>query len=84
MVFVGPILWKICKKLGLKTSGNHSSQCWSNKILVLLCEGPQPPNAMIYGFVSPWEPLFMDLGIPKYFLKSEKYGGHLNFTNKIV
>ena len=27
---------------------------------------------MIHGFLDPWEPLFMDLNIPKYFQKYKK------------
>ena len=36
-------------------------QFWSNKIWVLLCEGPKPPNSMTSGFLNPGEPLLMDL-----------------------
>ena len=42
-------------------------QFWSNKILVLLCEGPKPHNSMISEFVTPWGPLFIDFNIPKCF-----------------
>ena len=37
-------------KIGLEALGNYSDQFWSNKILVLLCEEPKPPNSMISGF----------------------------------
>ena len=50
----------------LKAPRNYSDQFWSNQISVLLLEGPKSPNSMISGFLSPWEPLFIDLDIPKY------------------
>ena len=53
--------------------GDYLDQFWSNKILVLLCEGPKPPNSMIYWFLSPGEPVFMHLDIPKYFKTYKKY-----------
>ena len=53
--------------ISLKAPGNHSDQFWFNKIPILLCEGPKPPNYMISGFLDPWEPLSMDLNIPKLF-----------------
>ena len=47
--------------IGSKAPGNYLDQFWSNKVLVLLCEGPESPNSMISGFLNPGEPLFMDL-----------------------
>ena len=37
-----------------------------DKISILLCEGPKLNISMIFGFLSPGEPLFIDLNIPKY------------------
>ena len=39
--------------MGLKAPGNYLDQFWSDKILVLLCEGPKPQKSMISGFVEP-------------------------------
>ena len=36
---------------------------------------------MISGFVSPWEPLYMDLNIPKYFKDKKKMG---TFSKDII
>ena len=58
--------------MGLKAPGNYLDQFWSNKMSALLCEGPKPPNAMISGLLSPWEPLFQDLNIHNYFKKYKK------------
>ena len=58
----------------MKAPGNYSDQFWSNKISVLLWEGPKPNMSMIYGFVSPGETLFMDLDIPKYLKNIRKCG----------
>ena len=51
--------------MGLKAPGNYSDQFWSNNILALLREGPKPNIFMISGFMSPGEPLFMDLDLQK-------------------
>ena len=61
--------------IGLKAPGNCSASFCSNKILVLLCEGPKPQNSMISGFVSP--PLFIDFNIPNYFNKYKKVYGNI-------
>ena len=53
--------------IGLKAPGNYSASFWSNKISVLLCEGPNPNISMIYEFVDPWDPLFIGFHIQKYF-----------------
>ena len=53
--------------MGLKALGNYSDQFWSNKISVLLCEGPKPQNSMISGFLDPYYPLLMDLDMLKIF-----------------
>ena len=50
--------------IGLKAPGNYLDQFGSNKISVSLCEGPKPVNSWMYGFLDPWEPLFIDLNIP--------------------
>ena len=34
--------------IGFKALGDYLNQFWSNKVSVLLCEGPKPPNCMIY------------------------------------
>ena len=47
--FYGTYVQIIC----LKAPGNYSDQLWSNKILVLLGEGPTPNIFMISGFLSP-------------------------------
>ena len=52
--------------LGLEALGNYSDQFGLIK-LALLCEGPKPNISMISGFVDPWDSLFLDLNIPKYF-----------------
>ena len=41
---------KYVEIIGSKAPGSYLDQLWSNKILVLLCEGPRPPNSMISGF----------------------------------
>ena len=51
--------------LGLNAPGNYSASCWTNKILVLLCEEPKPNMFMISGYLTPGEPLFMTFNIPK-------------------
>ena len=58
--------------IGFKAPGNYSASFWFSKALVLLLERPKPPNFMISGFSDPWDPLFMDLNIPKYFKKNTK------------
>ena len=58
--------------IGLKAPGNCSGSFWSNEISVLLCEGPKPPNSMISNFLSPGEPLFIDLDIPNYLNEHKK------------
>ena len=40
---------------------NHFYQFWFIKIPILLCDGPKPNISMISGFLTPGEPLFMDL-----------------------
>ena len=40
MYFVGLFLWNYVAIMGFKTSGDYLDQLWSNKILVLLWEGP--------------------------------------------
>ena len=32
-----------------------------------MCEEPKPPNSMIFGYLSPVEPLFIDFNIPRHF-----------------
>ena len=49
---------KYVEVIGLKAPGNDSVSFWSDKILVLLCEGPKPNMSMISGFLNPKEPLF--------------------------
>ena len=56
----GSSLWKINL-----SKGNYSEQFRSDEISVLLCEGPKPNICMNSGFLSPREPLFMDLNIPE-------------------
>ena len=63
--------------IGLKAPGNYSDQFWSNTILVLLCEGPKPNISMIDGLLTPGEPVFMDINIPKYFKRYKKNDGHI-------
>ena len=46
----------------------------SNKILVLLCEGPKLNIFMISGFWSPGEPLFMDFNTPEIRKKYKRKG----------
>ena len=54
--------------MGLKVLGNYLDQFWSNTISVLLFEGTKSPNSMVSGFLTPGEPLFMDLiNIPRDF-----------------
>ena len=75
---------KYVQIIGLKAPGNYSASSWLNKILVLLSEGPKPNISMISGFLTPREPLFIDLKIPKDFKKYKKYGNvfkHIIFTN---
>ena len=61
---------------GLKAPGDYSNQFWSDKILVLLCEGPKPPNSMVSGFLDPSDPLFLDLNRPEYFKHIRKVWKH--------
>ena len=64
---------KCVQIIGLEAPGNYLDQRWSNKILVR----DQNLNiSMISGFVSPGEPLFMDLNIPKYFKIYKKLWTH--------
>ena len=63
--------------IGLKAPGNYSDQFWSNKIVVLLCVEPKPNISMTSGFVRSWEPVFMDLNIPKYYNETKKQRGHI-------
>ena len=59
-------LWKRCFWIiGLKAPGIYSDQFWSNNISVFLCEGPKLNISIIFGFLSPGEPLFMDFNLPK-------------------
>ena len=67
--------------MGSKAPGNYLDQFWSNRILVLLCEGPKPANSMISGFLSPGGTLFMGFNIPNYYKKYKK-SGHI-FENVI-
>ena len=54
-----------------KAPYNYSASIWTYNFSICLCETPKPNISMISGFVESWEPLFMDLDIPKYFKKSE-------------
>ena len=63
--------------IGLKAPGNYFDQFWSNKTSVLLCEGPKPYNSMISGFLTPREPLSIDLNIQDYFNIYKKNHGNL-------
>ena len=68
--------------ISLKTPGVYLDQFWSDKISVLLCEGPKPNISMISGFLSPGEPLSTDLNIPKYF---KKYKNNMEtFSENII
>ena len=53
-------------------------QFWFNKMLVLSCEGPKPPNSMISGCLIPGELLFLDLIIPKYLNRYKTDYGHIS------
>ena len=55
------IVYVIFMEICLKAPGNYSDQFWSNKVSVLLCEGPELDISMIYGFGALGELLFMDL-----------------------
>ena len=59
LLFFGYVYGKYVKIIGLKAPGNYSDKCWSNKILVSLCEGPESNISMISGVLTPGEPLFM-------------------------
>ena len=63
--------------ISLKAPGNYSASFWCNKISVLSCEGPRAQNSMISGFLDPWEPVFMDVNIPKYFKRYKKSYGRI-------
>ena len=63
--FVEYFYVKYVKIISLKALGNYSDEFWFNKISNILCEGPKPNMSMTYGFLSPGEPLFMDLNIQK-------------------
>ena len=64
--------------IGLKARGNYSHQFWPNRILVLLCEGPEPNISMISGFLGPGESLFINFNIPKILQKMcGEYGNML-------
>ena len=62
--------------IGLKAPGNYSDQFWSNKILVLLCEGLKPNISTIPGFLSPWELLFMHFNPKKGHVQQSR--NHIN------
>ena len=64
MQFVGLFMGEMCL-IGLEAPGDYLDKFWSNKRLFLLLERPKSQNAMMSGFLSPGEPLFMDLDIPK-------------------
>ena len=72
LAFVGYLCGQYVQIIGVKAPGNYLDQFGSNRISVLLCERPKPPNFMIPGFLDPGEPLSMDLNIPNYFNKSKK------------
>ena len=82
--FFGYLYGKYVYIMGLKAPGNYLDQCWSNKILLVLCGRPKHNISMMSGFVSPGGCIFIDSIIPKtlqgttrkimgYFL--EKYYG---------
>ena len=73
--WLGYLYGKYVQIIGLKVQGNYSDQFWSNKILVLVCEGPKLNMSMISGFLDPWDPSFMDLNIPKDFKKYQENMG---------
>ena len=81
--------WAIFMNISLKNRFESSGELFCfilvNKILVLLCEGPKHQKSMISGFLSPGEPLFMDLNIPKYFKEYktnlETFLKHTMFVN---
>ncbi len=56
---------------GLKVPVDYSNQFWSDKILVLFCEGSKPNISMISGFLPPGM-LINGLDIPTYFKKYKK------------
>ena len=64
---LGDFHGKYVQIVGLTAPGNYSDQFWSNKNLVLLCEGPKPKMFIYSGFLNPWSFVFMDLNMPKYF-----------------
>ena len=71
--FLGYVWVKCVEITSLKAPGNYSDQFWSNKILVLLCEGQKPNISMISAFLNPWSPVFMDfINIPNDFKKIRK------------
>ena len=66
LAFVGDHFYsKFIEIISLKAPQNYPASFWSNTISVLFCEGPKSQNSMISRFVDPWEPLFIDLNIPK-------------------
>ena len=62
---VGHCQGHFAEMISLKAPGNYSSLFWSYNFSFLLLEMPKPPNYMISGLLDAWEPLFMDLNIPK-------------------
>ena len=78
---LGNVYGEYVRIIGLKFPGNELDQFGSNKISVLLSEGPKLQNSMIYGYASPGELLFMDLNIPKHF---KKYKQDMNICSKLL
>ena len=57
------------KIIGLKVPGNYSAPFWSHNFSICLLKSLQIPNSMIFGFLDPPEPLFMDLDIQNHCYK---------------
>ena len=54
--FLGAFVWNTFSIISLKAPGNYLDHFWSNKILVLLCEGRKPNIFMISEFLTPGDP----------------------------
>ena len=63
---------------GLKALGHYLDQFWFNRIPILLCEGPSPPNSMMSSFLHP-ETFISGFTYTKTLQTMWKYGN--NFEN---
>ena len=60
-----------------KAPENCSASVWAYSFPICFWEKPKPKIFMISRFVDPWEPLFIDLKMPKYYTNAKNWWGNV-------